>query len=271
MKSSKNICIYGIAFLLAFVTPTVSLAADKAPSPWKKFSVNAGVFYPAFNSGFRLDSKTLGRGTEIDVEDDLNLDSELSTFRVEAKWRFFPEHQLEFTYYNISRSSFHSPTRTLQFGDQSFTLGFTVATETNIEIYKIAYTWSFLQTRDYELGISIGANVMDTEFKLSAPIVGEEAEAVTAPLPVLGLRGAYAFNPDLVLSAGTDFFYIEYEDFRGRLLDLNVSLEYYFLDHSSLSIGYSFFDVEVTYETDRRNLEFGYTFHGPKAAVIISF
>lgn len=271
VKSSNKIYVYGIAFLLVLVTAAPSWADENEPSPWKKFSVDFGFFYPIFNTGVRLDSKTLGRGTDIDGEDDLNLKTELSLFRAEVQWRFFPKHRLEFTYYDISRDSSAFLGRTAQFGDRTFNLGINIRSEANIQIFKIAYTWSFLQTPDYELGISLGADVMDIEIRLSAPIIGEESEALIAPLPVLGLRGAYAFNPNLVLNTSADFFYMEYEEYKGRLLDINVNLEYYFWEHLSLSLGYNFFDVEVTYESDRRDLDFGYLFHGPKASVKIYF
>ena len=268
---SKTIFVYGIAILFTFITPAVSSAAENDPSPWKKFSVDFGFFYPIFNTGIRLDSKTLGRGTEIDGEQDLDLETELSIFRAEAQWRFSPKHRLEFTYYNISRDASVFIGRTLQFGDRTFTFGTTIRSEVDMQIFKIAYTWSFLQTSDYELGISIGADLMDIKTSLSAPIIGEESEALIAPLPVLGLRAAYAFNPNFVLNTSADFFYMEYEEFKGRLLDINVNLEYYFVEYFSLSLGYNFFDVEVTYESDRRNLDFGYLFHGPKASAKIFF
>lgn len=185
---------------------------------------------------------------------------------------FFPKtSRLEFTYYNISRDASVFLGRTLQFGDRTFVFGTTIRSKADIQIFKIAYTWSFLQTPGYELGISLGADVMYIETRLSAPIIGEESEALIAPLPVLGLRGGYAFNPSLVLNTSADFFYLEYEDFKGRLLDINVNLEYYFWEHLSLSVGYNFFDVEVTYESDRRNLDIGYLFHGPKASAKIYF
>lgn len=271
MKSSKNNCIYGFAFLLILVTAAPSWADENKPSPWKKFSADFGFFYPIFNTGVRLDSKILGRGTEIDGEDDLNLKTELSLFRAEAQWRFFPKHRLEFTYYDISRDSSVFLGRTLQFGDRTFTVGATIRSEIDIQIFKVAYTWSFLQTSDYELGISLGADLMDIKTSISAPIIGEESEAIIAPLPVLGLRAAYAFNPNFILNTSADFFYLEYEEYMGRLLDVNVNFEYYFWDHFSLSIGYNFFDVEVTYESDRRDLDFGYSFHGPKASAKIYF
>lgn len=195
----------------------------------------------------------------------------MSLFRAEVQWRFFPKHRLEFTYYDISRDASVFLGRELQFGDRIFTIGATVRSETNIQIFKVAYTWSFLQTKDYELGISLGADLMDIKTSISAPILGEESEALIAPLPVLGLRAAYAFNPNFVLNASADFFYLEYEKFEGRLLDINVNLEYYFLEYLSLSIGYNFFDVEVLYEGDRTDLDFGYLFHGPKAAIKFYF
>ncbi len=267
----KNFYSWGVAVLLIFITASHSLADENNSSPWKKFSVDFGFFYPIFNTGVRLDSNTLGKGTDIDLENDLNLESELSLFRAEAQWRFFSRHRLEFTYYNISRDASVFLGRTLQFGDRTFTVGTTVSSDTDIQIFKLAYTWSFLQTRNYEVGISLGADLMDIKTSISAPIIGEESEALIAPLPVLGLRAAYAFNPNFVLNTSADFFYLEYEDFRGRLLDINVNLEYYFWEYLSLSVGYNFFDVEVAYESDRRDLDFGYLFHGPKAALKFYF
>jgi len=271
MKLPKNIYFCSFAFLLILITAAPSWADENNPSPWKKFSVDFGFFYPIFNTGARLDSKTLGKGTDIDLENDLDFDTELSLFRAEAQWRFFPKHRLEFTYYNISRDSSVFLGRTLQFGDRTFTVGATVSADTDIQIFKLAYTWSFLQTNKYEVGISLGADLMDIKTSISTPIIGEESEALIAPLPVLGLRAAYAFNPNFVLNTSADFFYLEYEDFRGRLLDINVNLEYYFWEYFSLSIGYNFFDVEVAYQSDRRDLDVGYLFHGPKAAVKLYF
>ena len=271
MKMPKNICLCSFAFLLILVTGAPSWADENNPSPWKKFSVDFGFFYPIFNTGVRLDSKTLGKGTEIDGENDLDLDTELSLFRAEVQWRFFPKHRLELSYYNISRDSSVFLGKTLQFGDRTFTVGTTISADTEIQIIKLAYTWSFLQTQNYEMGISLGADLMDLKASLSAPIIGEESEALIVPLPVLGLRAAYAFNPNFVLNTSADFFYIEYEEFKGRLLDVNLNLEYYFLKYLSLSVGYNFFDVKVTYEGDRTDLDFGYLFHGPKAAIKFYF
>jgi len=188
MKLPKNICFFSFAFLFALVTAAPSWAGENNPSPWKKFTLDFGFFYPIFNTGVRLDSKTFGRGTDIDGENDLNLEAELSLFRAEAQWRFFPKHRLEFAYYNISRDSSVFLGRTLQFGDRTFTVGTTISAGTDIQIIRLVYTWSFLQTQNYEVGISLGTDLMDIKTSISAPIVGKESEALIAPLPVVGLR-----------------------------------------------------------------------------------
>ena len=109
MRFSKNICIYGITLFLTLTIPAVSWAADKNSSPWKKYKADFGVFVPIFSSGVALDSKILGKGPQLNLEDDLNLDSELRVFRAEAQWRFFPNHRLELTYYDITRKTLPVP------------------------------------------------------------------------------------------------------------------------------------------------------------------
>ena len=46
---------------------------EKARGPWERFSVSLGGFFSDLSSDVRIGSKTLGVGTDIDVEDAMNV------------------------------------------------------------------------------------------------------------------------------------------------------------------------------------------------------
>ena len=64
--------------------------------------LRAGAVLMDIDSGFRVDSRSLGRGTNIDAEDDLGLDDTNTVFRGELAWRLARRHQLRAGYFDLS-------------------------------------------------------------------------------------------------------------------------------------------------------------------------
>src|SRR5262245_14181543 len=64
-----------------------------------KYSLSAGTFLIDFNTHARLDSETLGRGTDIDFEDALGLTRSQSRFRMDGYWRITDHQRLDFAGY----------------------------------------------------------------------------------------------------------------------------------------------------------------------------
>ncbi len=126
------------------------------------------------------------------------------------------------------------------------------------------YTWSFLQTNKYEVGLNIGAHVTTFKFTIdsSALMAGLTTKAVTAPLPVLGLMGAYAFTPKLVLRADAGWFGIKVDEVSGSQWVVNLDLEYNMWKHVGFGVGYKFYNLDVDITEEFFKGSFNSTYNG---------
>jgi len=265
MTTSGKVCLVAFLFLSCAGTPLVWADTER---PWKTFTIKLGGYVPISDTNIRVDGKGgLGLGTEIDFENDLNLDEELTTYRIDAQWRFFDRHRLNFSYYDLTRDATTLLGRDITINGKTFFLGTTIASEWEHKVYAAFYTWSFLQTNKYEVGLNIGAHV--TRLKLQVKGLGPlglnaEVEGITLPLPVLGLIGAYAFTPKLVLKPAAGFFYLKIDEWEGSLVNFDLDLEYNAWKYVGFGIGYNFFRLNLDVEADRFHGSAQYQYHGFK-------
>lgn len=252
-----------VCVCFALAATATEVAADShgnSSLPWKKAELRAGLFVPIYQSKVRVDSKRFGRGTEIDLEDDLGLDSEIFSYRIDAQWKMFPRHTLYFSYFDLSRNSDRRISRTLQIGDRTFTVGANVSTETDIQIFQATYGFSFILNEKFDVSANIGAYLGNLEFRYSAPLIGSETQSFLAPLPVIGLRASYAITPRFFVTAGANVFFVEYDKYSGSMIDASITFDYDLFEHFGIGIGYNHNRINIERDDDDRNmsLDFGY-------------
>ena len=169
-----------------------------------------GAFITDRDSNTRLDSDS-GQGTDIDMEDDLGLESSTNVARIGGYLWLGRRHRFDAAYFDLSRSAAIPIQETIDFGDETFVINTALNTEADLTIVKADYTFAALARDRGFLGITAGLYVAETGFALSQPSLGRaESEDVTAPLPLLGLRGDYQWSSD-----GTPFFLRPYIKLRG--------------------------------------------------------
>ncbi len=267
MVSIQKLKVGLAAFLFLSCAGTPLVWAD-TERPWKKFTIKLGGYVPIHDTNIRIEGTGgLGLGTEIDLENDLNLDEELSTYRIDAQWRFFDRHRLNFSFFDLTRDATTLIGRDITIGDNTFFLGTTINSKWEHKLYVASYTWSFLQTNKYEVGLNIGAHV--TRLKIQAAGLGPlglnvEVDAVTLPLPVLGLTGAYAFTPKLVLKPAAGVFYLKIDEWEGSLVNFDLDLEYNALKYVVFGIFYNYFILNIDLEAVRFHGSAEYQYHGFK-------
>ncbi len=94
-----------------------------------------------------------------------------------------------------------------------------------------------------------GLYVLGTDFKMKAVDLGEVQETdFTAPLPVLGLRGSFAVTPQWFIRQSFDYFYINYGDYEGQLVDFNVAVEWDFWKYAGVGVGYNYVQMDLDYD-----------------------
>ncbi len=248
--------------------PSVLISLLVAVSPARaeshlddRFSLSLGLFVTDRGTEARLDG-TAGIGTPIDLETDLGLDASDNVFRVDGYFRFNERHRLDFSVFDLSRTSSKQIGRDVQWGDELYAINTGVNTDFDLTIYKLAYTYSFIRRDRGYLGASFGVYSNDTKISLTEQNTGRtEAGDITAPLPVLGLRGQYDLTERWTFRASGEFFYLEFEDADGSLVDLYAGIEYAVRDFLDIGIGINSveLDVDVSGSRFQGSLDWRYT------------
>jgi len=257
-----------ILILLTFYA-SVSVAADTGS---ERGSISIGAFVTDRNTEGRLDSETLGLGTVIDGEDDLGLDSSDTVVRLDTYYRFNPRHRIDFSVFDLSRDATATIDRSIQFGDEIFDINSTISTDNDMTIYKLAYTYSLLQRDKGYLGAIGGLYVLSTDMDLADIDTGQfEGDGLTAPLPVIGLRGEYQLAPRLSIRSSGELFAIEFDNVDGTLFDFYVGLDYQFSDKFSAGLGYNNVSLDVDADGSDFKGSLDWSYDGALLSVAYSF
>ena len=234
-------------------------AADGA-LPWKTAGLTAGLYLTDHDSTLRIDSPTLGQGTEFNAEDDLGIDESVAAVRLDGFWRFRPRHRIDLAYYKLAREGSRSIGQTIQIGNQTYTVGTTVNTETDFDVYQGAYSFSFIHDEAFDVAASVGVFVADISASFVAAGIGQESADILAPLPVVGVRAAYAITDDLFARVQGQVFHIEIEDITATLIDVLVGLDYDVTETFGVGVGYNFVDMTVDTRDDDAGIEVGLSY-----------
>jgi hypothetical protein len=223
----------------------LSISATASAQTDPRFSIGLGAFFTDRDSQTRIDGEA-GSGTDVDLETDLGLKKSDTVFRVDAYWRFAEKHRLDFSAFDLSRSGSKQIDKDITWNDTTYPINTQVDAELDLAIYKAAYTWAFLKRDRSFLGATVGLYVADIGATLSATAIGSlESSDLTAPLPVIGLRGEYRFADRWSLRGSGEIFAIEYGDYDGSLYDLFVGLDFSATDTIAVGVGINSVKLDV--------------------------
>ena len=244
------------------------LAPEEAPEAvWPRVWLAAGgQLFAGVDTDMRVDSDVLGVGTEVDLEDDFDVDDQVFAGRIDAGWRIARRHALDFSVFDLKRNGTRTIDRDIQIGDVVFPVSATVESEFETLVAKLAYRYSFLDRERWHAGASIGSYWLDLHSEWRAGALGlEEDLAAKAPLPVVGLFGSWALTPKLYLTGVSEFFGLEIEEYSGFLNDSRLVLEHRTFSHLALGCGLNYFGINASVESEWDDLleaEFDYDYLG---------
>ena len=233
--------------LIAALVPLMLLGpvATADPVEGERFSASLGIFFTDRDTKTRLDGSA-GRGSDTDLEADLGLDGSDSVFRLDGYYRFNDRHRADFSVFDLSRTGARQIQRDIQWGDRLFAIDTVVESDNDLTIYKAAYTYSFLRRDEGYLGVTGGLYIADAKVSLAEQNLGQaEVGDVTAPLPVIGLRGEYEFAERWTFRGSGEFFFVEFDDIKGSLVDLYLGVDYQLLDYLSIGLGVNAVTLDV--------------------------
>ncbi|MFT5371829.1 MAG: hypothetical protein ACI9R7_001369 [Lysobacterales bacterium] len=179
--SSGTNPVYRLLIAATLMACGMSTATAEA-SESGKFGISLGVFVADRDSQTRIDGQDPASGTPIDLEDDLGFDKSISVFRVDGYYKFNENHRLDFSVFDLFRSASKQIQKDIEWDGELYPIDTSINASADLNIYKLAYTWSFLQRESGYLGVTAGLYVADVGTAIAAESIAQSSSSsVTAP------------------------------------------------------------------------------------------
>ena len=242
-----------------------------------KYFLVLGGFFANVHSNVRVDSTSGIKGTGLDLEDTLGLESTANSPYLYFRWRFHPIHRLEFEYYQLLRDGARAIQQDFRVGNVSGGAGVGFLTSFDVRFARLTYGIDLFKDKKKEFGILAGMHLtsakVNFEFQgnfnidgigaVSGAVATEEA-GITYPLPHVGAFFAYSLTPDISTQLDLLLFRIEVAGIKGTLTEANATIHIQVAKNFGLGTGFKFyrFSLEDTGFSDRDS-RFDYDFYGP--------
>ena len=240
----RSVVIFVIAITIAIAPMFNQALADDSQESTvafpDKWMIRLGAYIvEGSNTQFSVNSNIAGLGTTIDYQRDLGGEGGDTIPRIDAYYRFNDRHRIDFTSFSISRKGERTLALDISIGDEDFFVSETLNSEVKYALYKLGYNFSFYHSPKVELSLSAGLNITNYDLTFSTEDGGKyESAGITAPLPVFGLRMGYAITPKWYAHFVSEAFFLEFDDqFRGSILNLELSTEYKLFKHFAIGAG----------------------------------
>jgi long-subunit fatty acid transport protein len=244
-----------------------------------RYWLQAQAFWPDIDTSVAVSSKNGAIGTKIDLESDLKLRDRKSLPAFYAGARFGDRWSIIGEYYALDRSASASAGRDLTFDDVTFPAGVSIASEFNTDVYRVAVGYAFVHNDKADLGVALGLHVTQFEVGLEGQgYIGNAAvqtqarkRDALAPLPTVGLYGAYQVTPKLTVGGRVDYLSLKVSDYDGRLINAQATASYRLFQNVGVGVMYRYVDYNLDIEKERWNGEIAYQFKGPAVFLEVAF
>lgn len=232
----------------SMVATAMPAAAQDGQYTRERGSLAFAAFITDRQTTTRLDSDT-GTGSDIDLERELGLEGSTTVFRLGGNFWLGERHRFDLSAFDLSRTASRRIDETIVFGDQTFDVDTMVDTESDLTIWKTDYTYAvFNRDRGY-LGLTGGLYIARIKLALSEAMLGNaESEGLTAPLPLVGLRGEYYLTERFALRGVAQWFNIDAGDVSGSLRDFYIAGDYRLGRRWSAGLAYNEVTMNITAE-----------------------
>ncbi len=258
------------------LTTTLAGCAAAIPAGAQSLSdrywFNAGAFFPDVDTSVQVSSTQNNTiGTKIDLENDLKLDDKETLPSISAGARISNHFSVNAEYYSLHRKGATSLSRDIVFDDVTYPTGVEVGSSFDSDVYRLTVDWSFIRRENMEFGAAIGLHATQFEVTLSGDgHIGQAAlttEArrrdALAPLPTVGLYGAYAPTSRWTFTGRVDYLSLTIDDYDGRLINAQATASYRLWENISVGAAYRYVDYDVKADKKKWTGELAYTFSGP--------
>lgn len=236
------------------------------------------MFASAFNTEASLDS-SLGIGTSVRLEDELDMADNADSFRADLYWRIGRRHRIDLGWFDLERSGTRTIDSEIRWGELEFDVGATVTAELQTEVIPLRYTYNILAGDDHELGLGLGVYGMMLRASMKGEVSAGSGGSGTledsqtfrspVPLPVFSVQGGWAFADRFRAVGLLQVFYIELkndigelDEMQGSIVDASLGVEYDATDNVCIGTSVNWFRFDAMARNEPLELEVKYDFTG---------
>jgi len=237
-----------------------------------KATVTVGAFWADINTIARAGGRGGLIGTRLDLEQDLGLDDHDVRFVGGVSYRFSRRHGVELSYFDLNRSADRTLTGDIDFAEEIFERQTTVHTSFDTRIWRLSYSFAFLDTDRQRATLLLGLHYPELEVDIARTAGTRTARAsADAPLPVVGATYAYRFSPRWMGQVTAQIFRLEVDDMDGRIDNFSAIVAVAPFRNTSVFGGYTYYLMDVDISKRMWTGETKLDYRGPWIGVVVGF
>lgn len=254
-----------------------------------RLMLQAGAAFNNLATAVQVGRAGVTTGTPVSLEDDLRFDSQKTSLDLMARLRLGERWNMEFAYFDASRSSTANISREIEFGRLTFPVNATVSADFGLAAYRLGLGYALHQTKTTEMGVALSLYVHDFDVAArgTATMPGfaasfqSENYSVVAPMPTIGLFVHHALTSKWLISGRVDWMDLSLDsinlaginlrDVAGSLLSVEVGMEYRLLENLAIGAAYRYQDVSFGATVSNLRGQLDYTTSAPMAFVRTGF
>jgi len=242
--------MYKRYWLIALVLLAPGFALAQAPETElvndKFYFRVGGQAFTRFRTRVRIDSETLGQGTEITLEDATDMEEKVAVARLDGVYRFTDKHSMGFSYYDIDRTGTAILDEEITWDGEVFPVDLSVESLFRQEVFELSYAYTFLLRPKGVMAATVGLHTM--RFTTGLRELGGDRErnnSTDAPLPSIGIRGQYRFGEKWRFVGKINWLDVTVGNYSGTFADTLLTVEHDTWDNVGLGFGINSFGLDV--------------------------
>jgi len=250
--SCRIIVLTMLGFLAVGAAP-VEASRDYQPL-FDKFNFRLEGSLVRLSTQIRVDSKTIGKGTTLNFEDDLDLGKGSVVPSFAFEWQIGRKHRLGVRWQDISRDSNSQSLTDIRWGEQVIPVDADIRLAFSTSQAFIDYTFFPWVKERWGAGFGLGFRVMDLGSTLTWEEItlgdGGGTAGGTAPLPYLYFEYRRLFSDRWRFVTGFGWLYLKIGDLKGGQWVGRASIEYLLGERWGLGAGLNASTIGVDWDGD---------------------
>jgi hypothetical protein len=272
--TSSRIAGLGLALML---TGLSARAAEDGPyiSPtMERVRITLGATRLGSSTDIRIDNTNGTLGTQINAENDLNLDKHNFEPRFQAMIRVSERHRLRFDYFTLDRSGFKNVEIPIVFRNTNLIVGDPVESDLSLKTLGLTYGYSFIHRQRFELAGTIGINLIDLSARARVQLPTrrvDQQENQAGPFPTAGIDATWIISKRFYLDGRFQYLKLQVDNLDGSLGIYELSALYRWRANVSMGIGYNRMHAKLTSTKTTEGGLFDFNSNGPEIFVRVAF